>query len=101
MLLDGPGADARSSGPGSSIPPPVDELAVAPPDPFALADLSRDIRTPDYAAIWVRMALLAATVPNPVAVCTVNRPEWLHAVVDEPGVLDVRVDQALAIYAQC
>jgi pimeloyl-ACP methyl ester carboxylesterase len=101
MLLDGPGADARSSGPGSSIPPAVDDLAVAPPDPFALAELSRDIRTPDYAAIWVRMALLAATVPNPVAVCAVNRPEWLHAVVDEPGVLDIGVDQALSIYAQC
>ncbi len=101
VLLDGPGTLARSSGPGSSIPPAVDDLAVAPPDPFALAELSRDIRTPDYAAIWVRMALLSATVPNPIAVCTVNRPDWLRAVVDEPGVLDVRVDQALTLYAEC
>jgi pimeloyl-ACP methyl ester carboxylesterase len=101
VLLDGPGTLARSSGPGSSIPPAVDDLAVAPPDPFALAELSRDIRTPDYAAIWARMALLSATVPNPIAVCTVNRPDWLRAVVDEPGVLDVRVDQALTLYAEC
>ena len=41
------------------------------------------------------MALLGSAVPNPIAVCTVNRPDWLRAVVDEPGVLDVRVDQAL------
>jgi len=101
MLLDGPGIDGRSSGPGSSIPSAVDELAFAPPDPFAMAELSRDIRSSDYAAIWVRMALLSATVPSPIAVCAVNRPDWLAAVVDEPGVLDVGVDEALALYAGC
>jgi len=101
MLLDGPGIDGRSSGPGSPIPSAVDELAFAPPDPFAMAELSRDIRSADYAAIWVRMALLSATVPSPIAVCAVNRPDWLAAVVDEPGVLDVGVDEALALYAGC
>ncbi|MGH9138824.1 MAG: alpha/beta fold hydrolase [Acidimicrobiales bacterium] len=95
ILTDGPGMIARSTGPGSPIVPTVDHLAVAPPDPFALAELARDIRSPDYAAIFARMALLSSPLQHPIAVCSVNRPEWCAAVVDEPGVLDVSVAEAI------
>jgi pimeloyl-ACP methyl ester carboxylesterase len=99
VLLDGPGMIARSTGPGSPLPSTPDAAAPAPPDPFALVELARDIRTPDYAAIFCRMALLGSPVANPVAVCSVNRPAWVEAVVDEPGVLDVSAAEALAHYA--
>jgi pimeloyl-ACP methyl ester carboxylesterase len=99
ILTDGPGMMARSSGPGSPVVPTADHLAPAPPDPFAIAELSRDIRSPDYAAIFVRMALLSSPLQHPVAVCSVNRPEWLAAVVDEPGVLDLPLAEAITAYA--
>lgn len=99
VLVDGPGMIARSTGPGSPMPAMPDGNAVAPPDPFALVELGRDIRTPDYAAVFVRMALLGSAVPNPISVCAVNRPPWVEAVVDEPGVLDVPVTEALSRYA--
>jgi pimeloyl-ACP methyl ester carboxylesterase len=99
VLADGPGTIAASSGPGSSIPPFVDGQAIAPPDPFALAELSHDIRSPDYAAILVRMALLGSPVEHPLTVAALNRPPWLASVVDEPGVLTMSAEEALAQYA--
>ncbi len=87
VLADGPGIIARSTGPGTSVPPTVDVTAVAPPDPWALAELGRDIRTPDYAPILVRMALMGSTIEQPVTVAATVRPGWLAAVADEPGVL--------------
>jgi pimeloyl-ACP methyl ester carboxylesterase len=99
VLADGPGMQARSDGPGSATVPAVDVDVPAPPDPFALTELSRDIRTPDYAAVLVRMALLGSPVDHPVTVASVNRPGWVRAVVDEPGVVDLGVAEALERYA--
>jgi pimeloyl-ACP methyl ester carboxylesterase len=100
VLADGPGMIAASTGPGSPMVPLADLSAPAPPDPFALAELARDIRAPDYAAVFVRMALLGSALEHPVAVAAVNRPPWMQAVVDEPGVLDVGVQEALDLYAK-
>ena len=99
VLLDGPGMIATSTGPGSSMPALPDSGATAPPDPFALAELSRDIRAPDYAAVFVRMALLGSSLANPITVASVNRPPWVQGVVDEPGVLELPVAEALERYA--
>lgn len=96
VLLDGPGMISASTGPGSSMPATADVGAVAPPDPFALAELARDIRAPDYAAVFVRMALLGSILANPIIVSAVNRPPWMQAVVDEPGVLAEPAAEALA-----
>lgn len=101
VLADGPGLFARSDGPGSPVPPTVDEVAEAPPDPWALAELSRDIRTPDYATLLAQMALLGASIPEPVAVAATVRPRWLAAVADMPGVLLSDPASALRTYAAC
>jgi pimeloyl-ACP methyl ester carboxylesterase len=94
VLLDGPGMIASDNGPGSSAPLTVDTTALAPPDPFALLELSRDIRTTDYAAVLVRMALMGSPIAEPVTVATINRPAWLAAVADEPGVAVVEAADA-------
>ena len=47
------------------MPAMADATAPAPPDPFALAELARDIRPPDYAAVFVRMALLGSALDQP------------------------------------
>jgi pimeloyl-ACP methyl ester carboxylesterase len=101
VLGDGPGLFARSDGPGSPVPPMVDRGAVAPPDPWALAELGRDIRTPDYAAILVRMALMGSAIEQPVTVAAQVRPAWLAAVADVPGVLQADAVSALGQYAAC
>src|SRR5204863_5839441 len=55
ILFDGPGILGGGLGPGSSVPAAVDATAAAPPDPFALAELSRDVRPPDYATTFLRL----------------------------------------------
>jgi pimeloyl-ACP methyl ester carboxylesterase len=99
VLLDGPGMIATDNGPGSSSPLTIDPSVVVPPDPFALLELGRDIRTADYASVLARMALVGSTVGSPIVVSTINRPAWLAAVADEPGVTVGDAAEALARFA--
>ncbi|HEV3225935.1 MAG TPA: alpha/beta hydrolase [Acidimicrobiales bacterium] len=99
ILFDGPGILGGGTGPGPSVVAAVDSTAPAPPDPFALADLSRDIRPPDYATNFVRLATQSSPLEYPIAVASINRPDWLEAVGREPGVLSLTLSEALATYA--
>jgi pimeloyl-ACP methyl ester carboxylesterase len=98
ILLDGPGLAGGPTGPTSqsffSLP-----ASHTVPDPYALVDLGRDLRPPDYAAMFVRLAMAGSELEEPIAVCSLFRPEWLEAVVREHGVIDVPVDEALDLYA--
>jgi hypothetical protein len=47
----------------------------------------------------VRLATMSSALDHPIAVSAVNRPEWLAAVVAEPGVLELPLGEALALYA--
>ena len=69
------------------------------PDPWALMDLSRDLRPPDYAVLFVHLALDHSPAPDPLSVAGVVRPLWLHAVVNEIGVVERSLEEALAAYA--
>jgi pimeloyl-ACP methyl ester carboxylesterase len=99
ILFDGPGILGGGTGPGPSVVAAVDDSAPAPPDPFALAELSRDLRPPDYATSFVRLATQASPLEHPITVASVNRPDWVEAVVREPGVLSSTLADALAHYA--
>jgi hypothetical protein len=77
----------------------IDVAAVAPPDPFALAELARDLRPTDYAGTFARLATQASSLEHPIAVAALNRPEWLVAVLREPGVVEMSVDEAIERYA--
>jgi pimeloyl-ACP methyl ester carboxylesterase len=98
VLVDGPGLAGGPTGPTSqsffSLP-----SSTVTPDPYALVELGRDLRPPDYAALFVRLALAGSTLEEPIAVSSVFRPEWLEAVVKEHGVLDVPLAEALTLYA--
>ena len=98
VLVDGPGLAGGPTGPTSqsffSLPP-----AASAPDPYALVELGRDLRPPDYATLFVRLALAGSDLDEPIAVASVFRPEWLDAVVREHGVLDTTLAEALALYA--
>jgi pimeloyl-ACP methyl ester carboxylesterase len=101
ILFDGPGILGGGNGPGSPAVLAVDDVARqhAPPDPYALSELARDVRPPDYAASFARLAVASSSLEHPIAVAAVNRPEWLAAVVLEPGVLDITIERAIELYA--
>lgn len=98
ILGDGPGLWGGATGPTSTSFPTVESPSSAP-DPHALIDLSRDLRPPDYASLFVRLALEHSGLAEPIAVTAVVRPPWLAAVVDEVGVVTCTSSEALATYA--
>ncbi|HEX6421715.1 MAG TPA: hypothetical protein VFZ77_24645, partial [Acidimicrobiales bacterium] len=73
--------------------------ASGPPDPYALLELSRDVRPPDYATTYARQAATLSDLDTPLAVAAVVRPPWLAAVAAEPGAVTVARDRCVEIYA--
>jgi hypothetical protein len=98
----GAGAGRAGGGPPPttpSIPWPAERPDGRAPDPFALVDLARDVRPPDYATSFARQASQLSGLERPLSVCSIERPDWLAAVLDEPGVADTTLAEALAHYA--
>ncbi|MGI9644994.1 MAG: alpha/beta fold hydrolase [Ilumatobacteraceae bacterium] len=87
VLADGPGL---SGGPSVATSQPVYSLDAvdSTPDPYALAELGRDLRPPDYATAFSRLALQGSDLDQPITVVARFRPSWLAAVAGEPGVGD-------------
>jgi len=101
ILADGPGL--AGGGPSPSSPAVPSAVGAPPPggtpDPWALYELTRDVRPPDYAATFARQASTRSGLDTAIAVVGVNRPPWLEGVVAEPGVTECRLDEALALFA--
>lgn len=99
VLCDGPGLAG-----GAIVPTSQSFVTLAPrphpPDPYALFELAYDLRPPDYATLFVRMAVESSGLDDPIAVAAVVRPPWLAAVVGELGVMAASVPEALAVYAR-
>jgi pimeloyl-ACP methyl ester carboxylesterase len=101
ILFDGPGLAGGGPVPGA----PFVSTAVGPPppgstpDPWAMLELTRDIRPPDYATTFVRQTATRSGLETPIAVCGVNRPPWLEAVAAEPGVVVCSLTAALDLFA--
>ena len=100
VIADGPGLAGGGSRPGSAAVITVDGSGPGPPDPFALAELARDVRPPDYAATFTRQATQLSGLEWPISVAARLRPDWLTAVVNELGVQETTIDDALAQYAE-
>jgi len=98
VLCDGPGLAGGAIQPTSqsfvTLPP-----RATPPDPYVLHEMSRDLRPPDYATLFVRLAVERSGLDEPIAVAAVVRPPWLAAVVDELGVVCLPAPDALATFA--
>ena len=100
VLLDGPGLWGGASGPTSASYPILDPAPGVTPDPFALLELSRDLRPRDYAALFVRLALEGSGLDEPITVVATVRPPWLDSVVQEVGVIETtHLAAALTHYA--
>lgn len=99
VLADGPGLVGGGIRPGSAYVLTIDDAGPDEPDPYALYELSRDVRPPDYAQEYVRQAMQWSGLERPIAVTTVTRPEWIDAVVAEPGVVETSLERALREFA--
>ena len=98
VLADGPGL---SGGPSFPTSQPVFSLETvdSTPDPYALVELGRDLRPPDYATTFTRMAVQRSALDEPITVAARFRPSWLRAVAEEPGVAEATsIAHALANY---
>jgi pimeloyl-ACP methyl ester carboxylesterase len=100
VLADGPGLAGGGPAPGSPLMLAEVELPPGPPDPFALIELSRDVRPADYALSWVHQASEGSTVEPPLTVTAMFRPPWLAAVAEAPGVAESGLTAALEAYAR-
>ncbi len=101
VLFDGPGLAGGGPWPVSPyVTPTVPEPPPGgTPDPWAVLELTRDVRPPDYAATFARSAAARSGLDVAIAVSGVNRTPWLDAVVAEPGVTECSMAEALALFS--
>jgi pimeloyl-ACP methyl ester carboxylesterase len=102
VLCDGPGLAGGPTEPTSQTFLTLHTSEHRPgraPDPYALVELGRDLRPPDYATSFVRLALQGSHLDDPITVAAVFRPAWLEAVVAERGVAEAPIHEALNTYA--
>ena len=100
ILCDGPGLAGGGAHP-SEVPelPRVESRATTPPDSHALAELSSDVRPPDYAERFAVQAARLSGLERPVSICARERPAWLAAVLEQKGVAEAPLAEALSLYA--
>ena len=98
VLCDGPGLWGGASGPTSASFPVLHQPRRTP-DPYALLELSRDLRPRDYASLFARLAIEHSGLDEPISVAATVRPPWLDAVIADVGVVERPLQSALAAYA--
>ncbi len=98
VLADGVGLAGGPVQPASSSVVLLAARSTAP-DPYAVFEMSRDLRPPDYSTIFARMAVEHSGLDEPLTIAAVIRPPWLAAVADEVGVAQATIREALADYA--
>lgn len=105
VLADGPGIAGGGVQPGTPtlvFPAPLfanTDDSPHVPDPFALVELARDVRPPDYAQSLLLLASDVSPLNRLVYVSAIARPEWLDAIVSQPGVQLGTIEDALGYFA--
>lgn len=100
VLCDGPGLAGGATHPTSLTVLEPRSPADRTPDPWALVELSNDLRPPDYATTFVRLAFQGSDLDAPIITCIRSKAPWADAVRDEPGVQRVAtLAEALTLLA--
>ena len=97
VITDGPGLTGGSY--ESSVPQSarlMDQGQI--PDPYALHELSRDVRAADYALEFVQYSVANSELAEPINVSALYRPTWLAEVAAAPGVASLPLGDALNLY---
>ncbi len=100
VIDDGPGLAGGGSGPPSGSWYAPGDIDGSSPDPFALYELSNDVRPADYVNGFVHLLMSNSAMDQPLIVTARNRPPWLTAVAAEPGVVVTSADAAFKALAQ-
>jgi pimeloyl-ACP methyl ester carboxylesterase len=100
ILADGPGITGGSPTATSPFVITAPPWPYDAPDPLAIAELTRDVRPPDYATSFARQATHLSGLGTPITVAATARPPWLAAVVEEPGVQQLPLTDAVVYYAR-
>lgn len=97
IITDGPGL---TGGTYESSVPLVARLMNQgeTPDPYALHELSRDVRAADYALDFVQFSTARSELSEPINVAAKYQPAWLEAVAAAPGVASLPIGDALNLY---
>ena len=99
ILCDGAGLAGGGQLPGTPHIRGVPGRITAP-DPFALVELSSDLRPPDYVARFAHLATSGSGLDPAVAVAAKGRPEWLKAVLGVKGVVEMGMGEALGVFGK-
>lgn len=99
IVDDGPGLVGGGAEPSTPFVLTQPFEVTGPPDPYALLELHHDVRPPDYAGTYARLASTLSGLDVAVAVTAVVRPPWLVAAAQEPGVRACPLAEALALFA--
>jgi pimeloyl-ACP methyl ester carboxylesterase len=99
VLDDGPGLQGGPTGPTSAVIRIAPPGSGGPPDPYALLELSSDVRMPDYALAYARHAAERSGLDQPYALVGSGRPAWLAGVIDSLLLAPTTIERALAGYA--
>lgn len=98
-ILDGAGLAGGGDVPGPAVVRGVPG-ALSAPDPFALVELGSDLRPRAYVRRFAELATEHAALANPIAVCARQRPAWIEAILEVPGVVEEPLEEALARFAR-
>ena len=99
VLDDGSGIAGGGTEPTTPFVLGAPMVVTGSPDPYALLELSHDVRPPDYATTYARQAATLSGLDTALVVAAVVRPPWLVAVAAEPGVVSVPRDRCLEPFA--
>ncbi|MCD9625450.1 alpha/beta fold hydrolase [Rhabdothermincola salaria] len=100
VLADGTGLAGGGPEPPSPHVTSFPAQPSGPPDPYALLELSRDVRPPDYAMDFLRFVVEESDLEAPIVVSARIRPPWVEAVADAVGVIDLPLEEAVAHLAR-
>ena len=98
ILCDGAGIGGGGDKPGALVVRGVPGRATSP-DPFALVELSSDLRPPEYVARFAELAAEHSGLETPIAISCRSRPDWLKAVLATMGAREMDLAAALPVFA--
>jgi pimeloyl-ACP methyl ester carboxylesterase len=98
ILCDGAGLVGGGERPGGLAVRGVPGKTTTP-DPFALVELSTDLRPTEYVTRFVELAAEHSPLADPISVTARARPDWLRAVSEMRGVRTESIEEALNRFA--
>lgn len=99
VMLDGPGIAGGGVHPGTrALVNPVLSHPGSSPDQYAMMELARDVRPPDYARTFAGFAVDRSELEVPLWVAAKVRPAWVEAILEVPGVGTGPLEEGLDLY---